>query len=225
MFEPFSGLSGHPFEQRPDASFFFPSRGHQHAYRRLQYGLRHGGITVLTGEAGTGKTITIAAVLRGLDDAALVARNLDCTSVRRGAILPAIRDAFGPELAARGRRRLLVLDEAQALPLECWRDLHRLPLQLFLVGRPDLRQRVKTSCDLGPLGADETRAYIEYRLKRAGWKGEPPFHEDAFALIHDHSGGNPARINRLCARALTATFVGERSALGADALRRLLQAL
>ncbi len=225
MFEPFSGLSGHPFEQRPDASFFFPSRGHQRAYRRLQYGLRHGGITVLTGEAGTGKTITVAAFLRGLDDAGLAVRNLDCKSIEAGAILPAIRDAFGPELAARGRRRLLVLDEGHALPLECWNDLHRLPLQLFLVGRPQLRQRVKTSCDLGPLGADETRAYIEHRLKYVGWKGEPPFHEDAFALIHARTGGNPGRINELCTRALTATFVGERSALGADALRRVLQAL
>jgi type II secretory pathway predicted ATPase ExeA len=225
VFEPFSGLSGHPFERRPDASFFFPSRAHQHAYRRLQHGLHHGGITVLTGEAGAGKTITVEAFLGQLADPAIVARKLDCTGIDRGAAWPAILDAFGDEPAARGRRRLLVLDEAQALPLECWRELHRLPLQLFLVGRPELRQRVQTSCHLGCLGEDETRAYIAHRLRRVGWKGELPFDQDAFAVIHDLAGGIPGRINLLCSRALTATFVGEKAALSAGALRALLQAL
>lgn len=224
MFEPFCGLSGHPFELRPDPGFFFRSRGHQRAYRRLQYGLRHGGITVLTGEAGAGKTTTIEAFLRQLDDTAVVARKLDCARLDGDELLAAVAQAFGNELAAGGRRRLLILDEAQRLPIESWRDLHRLPLQTFLVGRPELRLRVEHSCHLGPLERDETCRYIEHRLRQVGWKGDAPFDDEALAIIHSHTGGFPRRINLLCARALTGTFVAEKSVLGAEALRRVIQA-
>ena len=207
MFEPFCGLSGHPFEPDPDPAFYFPSRAHEHVYRRLQYGLRHGGLTVLTGDAGTGKTITIETLLQHLEGAVTVART--------------IAQALDPGAAATGARRLLVLDDAHALPSDAWRALYRIPLQTFLVGRPDLRHRVRTSCHLGPLERDETRRYIEHRLKRVGWKGDPPFDEEAFALIHSCTGGIPSHINRLCTRILTAVFVTEQGRIGAAALKRL----
>jgi type II secretory pathway predicted ATPase ExeA len=208
VFEPFCGLSGHPFEPDPDPAFYFPSRAHEHVYRRLQYGLQHGGLTVLTGDAGTGKTTTIEALLRHLEGAVTVTRT--------------IAQALDPGAAATGARRLLVLDDAHALPPDAWRALHRMPLQTFLVGRPDLRHRVRTSCHLGPLERDETRRYIEHRLKHVGWKGDPPFDEEAFALIHSCTGGIPSHINRLCARILTAVFVTEQGRIGAAALKRLI---
>jgi len=166
VFERFSGLSGHPFAPSPDPAFYFPSRAHEHVYRRLQHGWHQGGLTVLTGDDGT--------------------------------------------------------HDAHALPPHAWRDLHRLPLQTFLVGRPELRHRVRTSCHLGPLERDETRRYIEHRLKHVGWKGDPPFDEDAFALIHSCTGGIPRHINQLCTRILTAVFVTEQGRVGAAALKRLI---
>ena len=105
------------------------------------------------------------------------------------------------------------------------RDLHRVPVQTFLVGRPELRQRVRTSCHLGPLEREESHRYIEHRLKQVGWKGEPPFDGEALALIHSCTGGIPRHINRLCARALTGIFVAEHGRVGAAALKRLIQAL
>jgi len=209
VFEPFCGLSGHPFGPDPDPAFYFPSRAHQHVFRRLQYGLQHGGLTVLTGNAGTGKTTTLETFLRHLDQTVKVVRTM--------------AQACDPANAS--RRRLLVLDDAHALPPEAWRDLHRVPVQTFLVGRPELRQRVRTSCHLGPLEREESHRYIEHRLKQVGWKGEPPFDEEALALIHSCTGGIPRHINRLCARALTGIFVAEHGRVGAAALKRLIQAL
>lgn len=253
MFEPFCGLSGHPFELRPDPAFFFRSRGHKRAYACLRRGLyQAGGITVLTGEVGAGKTTTIEFFRRQLDATRVIARKLDCGQLNARGLLPAVANAFGVEdgslrsLAASSKRVLLILDEAQTLPLESLRDLRLLCdlesgsrplLQSFVVGRPELRrvltnasmqtfrQRVNASYHLGPLDGHETRGYIEHRLKQVGWNGDPRFDEDAFAVIHSHTGGIPRHINVLCAQALTGVFVAEKSLVGAEALRRAIQAV
>lgn len=224
MFEPFCGLSGNPFEPKPDPAFFFASRAHRRVYRRLEYGLRHGGLTLLTGEAGVGKTTTVEALLRHLDVTAIAARTLDCGRVHGADLLRVAAETFGDDGPAAGRRRLLILDAAQMLPEGSWRHLHRLPFPVFLVGRPKLRERVMSCCHLQPLEADETPRYIEHRLRRVGWKGEPRFDKDAFALIHSHTGGIPGQINLLCARALAGIFVAEKGLVDAETLRRALQA-
>lgn len=64
------------------------------------------------------------------------------------------------------------------------------------------RQRVVAACHLSPLTRDETRAYIQHRLRRVGWTRDPDFSPGAFDYIHRHCGGVPRRINRLCGRLL-----------------------
>ncbi|MDE2335250.1 MAG: AAA family ATPase [Rhodospirillales bacterium] len=124
---------------------------------------------------------------------------------------------------AEGRRLLLVVDEAQNLSLPALEELRMLSnlpeegqsgLQMILLGQPQfrariaspdleqLRSRVLASYHLGPLAAEETRAYIEHRLKAVEWNGDPTFTEGAFAAIHRESGGVPRRINRLASRVL-----------------------
>jgi general secretion pathway protein A len=124
---------------------------------------------------------------------------------------------------AEGKRLLLVVDEAQNLSLPALEELRMLSnlseegqagLQTILLGQPQfrariaspdleqLRSRVLASYHLGPLAEEETRAYIEHRLKAVDWNGDPSFTEAAFAAIHRESGGVPRRINRLVSRVM-----------------------
>jgi putative secretion ATPase (PEP-CTERM system associated) len=143
-------------------------------------------------------------------------------------------EAFFTALAANGRRALLVVDEAQNLGLKEIEELRMLSnfqlghfalLQSFLVGQPELRQllrsgameqlrqRVIASCHLGPLAPPETRAYVEHRLRRVGWKDQLVIGDAAFAAIHTFSGGIPRRINLLCTRVLLSTWLAGRYAI------------
>lgn len=140
-------------------------------------------------------------------------------------------EAFFVSLVPKNKRALLVVDEAQNLAPDAVEELRMLSnfqiqnrtlLQSFLIGQPELRslmrsasmqqlkQRVLAAYHLGPLDADETRAYIEHRLKQVGWKNNPAFDDDAFALIHGYTGGIPRRINTLCTRALLNAFLAEK---------------
>ncbi len=121
------------------------------------------------------------------------------------------------------RRHLLIIDEAQALPPPALEELRMLsnitgpgeaPLQTILMGQPQLRrlmghpdlaqlrQRVLASFHLSGLSVEETHAYVEHRLRAAGWEGRPAWEPEALDMVHRHSGGIPRRINRLCARVL-----------------------
>ena len=123
-----------------------------------------------------------------------------------------------------GRRFVVVIDEAQNLSdavLERVRLLTNFEtsrgklMQVVLSGQPQLsdklmrpslvqlRQRISTICRLNPLSTEETIAYIDYRLKVAGYEGEPLFTDDAIKLIAGASGGIPRIINNLCFNALS----------------------
>ena len=150
-------------------------------------------------------------------------------------------EAFFMTLAIKNKRALLVVDEAQNLSMDAIEELRMLSnfqlrkqalLQSFLVGQPELRgmlesqrleqlrQRVIASCHLGPLDLDETRRYIEHRLNRVGWKGNPSFEDDAFPRIHQATGGIPRRINLLCNRLLLSAFLENQNTISeAQAIR------
>jgi putative secretion ATPase (PEP-CTERM system associated) len=152
-------------------------------------------------------------------------------------------EAFLTSLLPSGKRALLLVDEAQNLAPEAVEELRMLSnfqignralLQSFLIGQPELRdlmrsasmqqlrQRVIASYHLGPLDSDETRAYIEHRLKQVGWKGDPSFEEDVFALVHGYTGGIPRRINTLCTRALLAGYLSESHVISAATVKDVI---
>ncbi len=134
-------------------------------------------------------------------------------------------------LQLEGKRALLIVDEAQNLSPRAVEELRMLSnfqtnerslLQSFLLGQPEfrqimqqpdmrqLRQRVIASYHLGPLGAEETKAYVEHRLGLVGWQADPTFDDGAYAAIHDASEGIPRQINVLCDRVLLAAFLAEK---------------
>jgi putative secretion ATPase (PEP-CTERM system associated) len=252
MYEDYYGLAGKPFQLNPDPSFYFASRGHQRAMAYLEYGLHQSeGFIVITGDVGAGKTTLVRGLLQKLDPEKIVAGQLVSTQLEAEDILRLVAAAFGlpnqtPEkadlllalemflvsVAAKGKRVLLVVDEAQNLGTRALEELRMLSnfqigehslLQSFLVGQPEfretmrspemlqLRQRVLASYHLGPLDADETQAYIEHRLKHVDWTGKPSFQPDAFQAIFEFSGGVPRRINTLCDRLLLSGFLADKA--------------
>jgi hypothetical protein len=159
----------------------------------------------------------------------------------KGALLQRITD-FVLVQQRSGRRVLLIVDEAQNLSFEALEELRMLSnivvdktmvLQSFLLGQPQfrailgsprleqLRQRVTAAYHLGPLNEAETRAYVEHRLRRADWKGDPQFTEDCFPLIYRHTGGVPRQINTLCSRLLLFGFLEELHTLQESAVERV----
>ena len=128
------------------------------------------------------------------------------------------------------RRSVLIIDEAQNLTFGGLEELRMLLnfqagnrplLQSFLLGQPQfravlsrpeleqLRQRVIASYHLGPLDPDETKGYIEHRLRLVGWTGDPSFTHDSFVIIYRNTDGVPRRINALCSRLLLYGYLEE----------------
>jgi len=145
-----------------------------------------------------------------------------------------------------GKRALLVVDEAQNLPARSVEELRMLSnfvsadkplLQTFLLGQPEfrktlqspameqLRQRVIATCHLGPLDGAETEAYIVHRLQTVGWREDPSFSREAFAAIHQYTGGIPRKINVLCDRLLLLSRLDEKHAITVNAVALVVNEL
>lgn len=158
------------------------------------------------------------------------------------ADLIATVESFLTVLVTQNKRALLIVDEAQNLKREAVEELRMLSnfqfgsvalLQSFLVGQPELRalltskpmeqfrQRVIASCHLGPMDRPETRAYVEHRLHKVGWKSNPSFDAAAFDQIFDWTGGIPRRVNLLCNRLLLSVFLSAQTHVDADAVESI----
>jgi general secretion pathway protein A len=145
-----------------------------------------------------------------------------------------------------GKRALLIVDEAQNLSFAALEELRMLSniivdrisaLQTFLLGQPQfraslaspaleqLRQRVIAAYHLGPLSFDETQAYIEHRLRRASWNGDPAFASGSFPIIYRHTAGIPRRINLLCSRLLLFGFLEELHHISEENVERIAHEL
>ncbi|MGA2752552.1 MAG: AAA family ATPase [Terracidiphilus sp.] len=122
-----------------------------------------------------------------------------------------------------GRKFVIVIDEAQNLSeavLERVRLLTNFEtsrgklIQIVLSGQTQLsekllhaslvqlRQRISTVCHIESLSAEETVGYIDYRVKMAGYLGQPLFTAGAVRFIAEASHGTPRTINNLCFNAL-----------------------
>ena len=129
-----------------------------------------------------------------------------------------------------GKRLLLVVDESQNLPPRAIEELrmlsnfqvgNRMLLQSFLLGQKEfrvtmrsegfeqLRQRVIAAYHLGPLNVEETRGYIEHRLRKVGWRGDPGIADEVYGEVHSFTNGVPRRINTLCDRLFLHAFLEE----------------
>lgn len=135
-----------------------------------------------------------------------------------------------------GETAVLIVDEAQNLSDEVLEEIRMLTnletfteklLQIVLVGQPELeqklkqphlrqlRQRLTLRAKTHPLTLDETRAYVQQRLRIAGSNGQEIFEPDALLSIHRYATGIPRVINLLCEHCLVSAFVDQQRKIGA----------
>ncbi len=263
MYEAYYGLKDRPFQLTPNPQWFFASKLHKRALAYLQYGLSQGeGFIVITGDVGTGKTTIANQLLAKLDPNQIVARQIVTSKLGPDDLLRMICSVFQLAvkehnkatyleaisaylhlLAQQKKRALLLVDEAQNLPLESIEELRMLSnfqlagkplLQSFLLGQNELnaiiqsphmeqfRQRIIASSNLSALSIEDCQAYIEYRIQAAGGPAQL-LQSDCFALIHQFCGGIPRKINNLMDRVLLYGFLEEVKTFSTDDVRQVIE--
>ena len=245
MYEAYYGLREKPFSILPDPDLIYWGRAHRMAFSMLEFGVMNNAqFSVITGEVGSGKTTLVRYLLRRLDRKVANIGVISNTPQGRKELLqsimmslnlpfdgtyPALLKAFHDFLyaeRAKGRRTILIVDEAQNLEESALEGLRMLSninvdkdqfLQLILVGQPQLKdilcrpqllqfaQRVSSDFHLKPLALNEVAQYIEFRLSAVGSR-VPLFSAEACAMIAEASRGIPRMINILCDTALVYGF-------------------
>ncbi len=146
--------------------------------------------------------------------------------------------------ASKGKQLVVVIDEAQNLSdsvLEVLRMLSNFEtpqeklMHFILAGQPQLaeklnspsllqlRQRISIIARLKPFTAEDTRLYIDHRLRVAGYGFERPlFTTQTLAMITECSEGIPRNINNLCFNAMSLGCVNKQKTIDTDVIREVL---
>jgi general secretion pathway protein A len=264
MYEQYYGFSEKPFSLTPDPKYLYRSESHANAFELLQYAIeRREGFVVITGDIGTGKTTLCRALLDQTDnktftalllnpflseedllkatlqDLGVLSRGEDRSGARQPSkqdLINALHD-FLLSLVPLGARAVLIIDEAQNLPLHILEQIRILSnletdkeklLQIILVGQlnlvpllrsPELRQldqRVSIRYELKPLTSDEVAAYVGHRLTVANGARAVTFSPKALQRVHAYSSGIPRLINLLCDRVLLGAYAAQTARIEMD---------
>jgi type II secretory pathway predicted ATPase ExeA len=239
------GLNEPPFRITPHTDFFFDGAERGATLEALLYAVTHDeGIVKVSGEVGSGKTMLSRVLMERLP-AEVATIYLATPSLARDEILQAIGDELGLTLTERrtvalrelqehliklyagGRRVVILIDEAHAMPedtLEQVRLLSNLEsnrhklLQIVLFGQPELdatlakpslrqlRDRITHSFRMRPLATTEVAKYLGFRMRAAGYRGPDVFAPRAATRIARASEGLTRRINILADKALLAAY-------------------
>jgi type II secretory pathway predicted ATPase ExeA len=240
------GLNEPPFRITPHTDFFFDGADRGATLEALLYAiLNDEGIVKVSGEVGSGKTMLCRVLMERLPEN-VETIYLTTPSLGRDEILYAIADelrlGFSQgrmslalrelqehliQLYAEGRRVVVLIDEAHAMPEETLEQVrllsnletgrHKL-LQIVLFGQPELDQalarpslrqlkdRITHSFRIRPLSEAEVARYLAFRMRAAGYRGPEIFAPKAVALIARASGGLTRRINVLADKSLLSAF-------------------
>ncbi len=246
MYLQYFGLNEAPFSLTPDTAFFFAHRGAQNALNTLLVAVRSGeGFVKIVAEVGCGKTLLCRRLLAALAEDTTTAY-IPNPSLDAHAMLLAVCEELEIEVPAnatahhivkelkncladhahRGRRVVLIIDEAQCIPDETVESLrllsnletekHKL-LQIVLFGQPELdtkldqphlrqlMQRIGFTDYIEPLCEEDVGLYVNYRMQVAG-AGRPVFTAASLAELAARSGGIPRVINVVANKALMLAY-------------------
>jgi general secretion pathway protein A len=261
MYREYFRISENPFSITPDPRFLFMGRHHREAMAHLLYGMSEsGGFVQLTGEVGTGKTTLCRALLERVPeevDVALILNPKQTALELVASVCDELHIPYPPgtqsikalidllnryllDSHGKGRRTVLIFDEAQNLSTEVLEQIRLLTnlettkeklLQILLIGQPELRtllarpelrqlaQRITARYHLIPLLPKETAAYIRHRLEVVGLK-QQIFARGAVRLVHRLSGGVPRLVNIICDRAMLGAYAQHRDRIGRKLVRK-----
>lgn len=247
-FRLFFGVKEMPFSLVPNTQYYVALPSHHECFNMLLFAIASGdGFIKVTGEVGTGKTMLCRRLLNALDEghyysAYLPNPRLNPVELKRAVakelqvqdlgwisdqnLLDEINKRL-IELAQEGKKVVLVIDEAQALPEDSIEELRLLTnletetnklMQIVMFGQPELdeiiaqhkfrqlRQRITFSHILDRLNRSGVGQYIHHRMAVAGYNGGPIFEKSAVSLLHKATEGTPRLINIVCGKALLIAF-------------------
>jgi general secretion pathway protein A len=266
MYLDFFKFRKNPFHVTPDPDFLFMSPSHNEAFSSISQGIeQRNGLVAVTGEVGVGKTTILRSYLEGTDPARIrivyiFNAELSFSKLMRQIVselgipavdmdLPGLIDSLFLYLIdeyKNDRRVVLIIDEAQNLPVETLERFRILSnretsqeklLQVILVGQPEfenklnlpelreLKQRVARSCRIDTLQPDESLAYIQHRLMKASSFHNPVFTKDALRLIVKEARGIPRIINVVCDNALITAFGYQRKPVDDKIIKEVIKDL
>ena len=266
MYDGFYNLKKKPFQLNADPEFFFHSAIHKRAIAYMRYGLTQGeGFVVITGMPGLGKTMLVKELVNTLNNENIIIGVMVTSQVGAEDTLRIVSATFGlpyvgddkatllagienfiKQSAEQGKRILLIVDEAQNLPIQSLEELRmianyemygKIVFQTFLIGQKQLRktifapemeqlkQRIVSTFQLEPLNIEETKQYILFRLETAGWTGKPKFEDEVFSRIHEYTAGVPRRINTLSDRILLFGYLDELDLINEESVEKVIKEL
>lgn len=246
MYQRHFHLQQMPFGLTPDTTFFVPLQQHQDMLALLKTALAGGeGFIKVCGEVGSGKTLLCRKLLQQalpdwqlayIPDPMLTPLELRWAlalelGLKHSANIdpPQLLQLLQRQLmllSAQGKKAIVLIDEAQALPddtLEALRLLTNLEteqrklLQVVLFAQPELdsklasyrfrqlRQRITFSGQLALLSRTQVAAYLQQRLRQAGAQ-QPLFSRAALSALSRYSRGIPRLVNILAHKALLLAF-------------------
>ncbi|MQA18895.1 ExeA family protein [Rugamonas rivuli] len=263
MYQSHFGLRESPFGITPNPAFFYAGNTRGEILQALLYAVCHGeGIIKVTGEVGAGKTMLCRMLESQLpphiDVIYLVNPNLNPQEVQyaiaaelgmdgHGLRIDEIQRRLQADLIARhsqGRQVVLLVEEAQAMPLDTLEAIrlltnletaHSKLLQIVLFGQPELdqhlalasmrqlKERITHSFEVPALAPALIDEFLECRLRAAGHDGSPLFSPAAARLIAERSEGIVRRINILADKALLAAFAADASTVGVRHARQAIR--
>src|SRR5438132_315722 len=228
------------------------------ALARITWLIAERAMGVITGEVGAGKTVAVRAATAALDASrhALIYLAQPGTGVRgiyveivralgatpcfqRSNLVPQTIELLAAEETERGKKVVLIVDEAHLLSPEQLESLRLLgnsemdshsPFSCLILGQPTLRRRIRLGSfaaldqrialryHLDGMDLAETAGYVKHHVGLAG-RSDPLFSDDAVALIHQTARGIPRAVNNLAVHSLVAAFADSKGLVDESSAR------